>query len=72
MVSVVMVRIGVDVISGSDNDTSGNTSTVSRTSSSSESLSVSQNNLLKDFRTLSGVFEEGYVTGSLDGVSGSC
>lgn len=71
MVSVVMVRIGVDVISGSDNDTSGNTSTVSRTSSSSESLSVSQNNLLKDFRTLSGVFVEGSVTGSLDGVSGS-
>lgn len=67
-----MVRIGVDVISGSDNDTSGDTSTVSRTSSSSESLSVSQNNLLKDFRTLSGVFVEGSVTGSLNGVYGSC
>lgn len=56
--------------SGSDNDTSGDTSTFPRSSSSSESLSVSPNGLLNDLRTLSGVFGEGSVVGFLGGVSG--
>lgn len=70
MVSVVIVRIGVDATIGSDTDTSGDKSTVSCSSSSSESLSVSPKSLLKDFPTLSGVFGKlESVVGFLGGVS---